>query len=271
MRGKMSDDLFPLYRYRTVNKHLIDAIVNQRLYFSLPSSLNDPFDCCVKLETVFERAVASTTGRRSVLLSMYLNNKKFFSNWRSTIDSWAVCCFSQTINETLLWAHYADGHKGVCLEYTFAGTDFAQGGNGNFKVGMMDNVEYKPQRLTELLLSTPLDELDISNGPENEKFKVELVRRYIFTKSTEWQYEKESRFMRGQSGLYKPDIDRPLITKICFGLRTPPEDIALITKLASNYSTGTRFTQMVKDGAEFEFREEELRKRFTTFLPRRIL
>lgn len=61
-----------------------------------------------------------------------------------------------------------------------------------------------------------------------------------------------------EHGLYEMNIDRPLITKICFGLRTPPEDIALVTKLAKDYSAGVTFTHMVRNETEFGFKEEQL-------------
>jgi hypothetical protein len=30
---------------------------------------------------------------------------------------WGVACLSETFNNILLWSHYADGHKGICLEF----------------------------------------------------------------------------------------------------------------------------------------------------------
>ena len=28
-----------------------------------------------------------------------------------------VCCFSEKKDDILMWSHYADGHKGFCLEF----------------------------------------------------------------------------------------------------------------------------------------------------------
>lgn len=61
-----------------------------------------------------------------------------------------------------------------------------------------------------------------------------------------------------EHGPYKPKIERPIITKIFFGLRTPPEDRALITKLAKDYSAKVKFARMIHNETEFGFTKEPL-------------
>lgn len=259
----MSSESFSLYRYRTINKHLIEAIVNKSLYFARPDELNDPFDCLIDIKMMFQKAIAMTPDEeRKKLLSVYLDTEGFFENWRSHIDEVGLCCFSEAQNIPLLWAHYADGHKGLCLEYTFSEADFAPDGNGPFATAVMGNVQYVDSPLSHFLLGGPINELKGSvldhENQEADSFRKSLLRHYLFSKNPTWSYEKESRFLRTESGVYKPNIDRPLITKICFGLRTPPEEIALITKLAKDYSAGVTFTHMVRDETEFGFTEVPL-------------
>jgi hypothetical protein len=121
----MNDEPFSLYKFREItdtktgriNVRLIDSLVNQSLYFAKPDTLNDPFDCRIDLQKAIERAALSATGDRKNFLSSFLGNPEFLRIWKSTFDSIGVCCFSRTIEDTLLWTHYADDHKGVCLGY----------------------------------------------------------------------------------------------------------------------------------------------------------
>lgn len=256
----MENDSFSLYRYRTIDKHLIDALVNQTLYFATPVCLNDPFDCLINQRKIFEQAIATTNEtHRKELLSIYVDTKHFFSNWNTHIHNSGLCCFSKEANIPLLWAHYADGHKGLCIEYTFFGTDFAPDGNGPFAVSVMGDVQYIANPILQLLLNHPIHEIEKAiSKPETKDglvFMKALLRNYLFSKSPSWSYEQEWRFIRMKSGLYKPRIDRPLISKICFGLRTSEEDKNLILKLAQQYCANVKFSHMVHDDTEFGFRE----------------
>ncbi len=39
-------------------------------------------------------------------------------------DSLLVSCFSETCDSILMWSHYADSHKGVCIEFENEDNDF---------------------------------------------------------------------------------------------------------------------------------------------------
>ncbi|MGS1107981.1 DUF2971 domain-containing protein [Achromobacter anxifer] len=91
------------YKYRPLNNlwHILDIVVNQRLYCAHWSTLNDPLE-----------------GRYEI----YLGNKspKLASTMVSRIeqarDGFRIASLSATPTSFLLWSHYADGHKGVAIE-----------------------------------------------------------------------------------------------------------------------------------------------------------
>lgn len=106
-----------------------------------------------------------------------------------------ICCFfNGKPNHPLMWAHYANSHKGFCIEY-----DVDRGNNRNlFEV----NYTTKPEAPSiEELLFCPH----------------EVIGRILMRKSHEWSYEKEYRliyineFNSAEPGkrLHRPESIRP--------------------------------------------------------------
>ena len=243
----MNDESFVLYKFRAINKHLIESLASQSLYFARPDALNDPFDCRIDPRGPIKQAESSATGDRKNLLSSFLSNPVFFENWQSTFDNLGVCCFSRDASrgnrDTLLWSHYADAHRGVCLKYEFRASYFL---SEEFHLTMMGNVEYLAEPVTEWLKNSPTD---------MTKFVQGLAHACAKSKSPAWAYEKEARIFR-PPGVFS--FSEQFLNQICFGLRTPAADIELITNLARTYAGCTRFRHMVRDETEFGFTEKEL-------------
>ena len=63
----MGDD-YLYFKFRAINKYMIESLVNPSLYFAKPNTLNDPFDCLIDLRNTFSRAVHLTTGNRRAWL-----------------------------------------------------------------------------------------------------------------------------------------------------------------------------------------------------------
>ena len=87
-----------------------------------------------------------------------------------------LLCFSADWRNPVIWAHYSDKHRGLCLGFEIPDK---QGDPSNDEI---DHVKYikKPEQL-------PSNYLD----PDPE-FK--FVRRVLFTKFKDWKYEQEIRF-----------------------------------------------------------------------------
>lgn len=238
----MDNESFVLYKFRAINKRLIESLVNQTLYFARVGDLNDPFDCRIDLQRAFRRAEMSTAGARRDFLSSFLANPQFFTNWRLHFDAMGVYCCSRTIEETLLWSHYADKHSGVCLEYKFLGKSLIG------EITAAQNVDYLDDPLVPWLVgSAPLDMTE---------FGKELALRYLRTKSPAWAYEQEARIIRQESGPFK--FRGVLLMEVCFGLRTPKADVDLVVKIVQSYCGEVKFSRMVPDQTEFSFVKEAL-------------
>lgn len=112
----------------TIN-YTIDNLSKKLIYFSHPSEFNDPFD---------SKMYVSNKAKEEQWIP-YLCKKydcdpdkakiimKDFKKWDdgllspqkydilNEIKAPRVCCFSERNDSILMWSHYADHHKGICL------------------------------------------------------------------------------------------------------------------------------------------------------------
>ena len=99
-----------LYKYLSLNElhFLIDIIRNQTLYAAQFTELNDP------MEGVYRFSDSIPYRTRDMVLE-----KK---------TEYRICALSKKKNSTLMWAHYADSHRGVVLGIRphFSGNDFEE-------------------------------------------------------------------------------------------------------------------------------------------------
>jgi hypothetical protein len=230
---------FTLHKFRKINKHLIDSLVNRSLYFAEPDSLNDPFDCRIDLKSIIEKANVSFTGERDIFFKSVFHSE-FYEQWNEVLGKVGVCAFSNgDPTNRLLWSHYGDEHKGVCLTYQFQGSEI---GSESFNFTAGGPVTYSDQSWIGWLTEVSL---------QKDEFAKELLLTYLKTKHTDWKYEEEQRIIRNKSGNYFFNWDYPFIIDVCFGLRTPKADIDLVTKLASQYSGCSIFSKLVRNHTEF--------------------
>jgi hypothetical protein len=84
-----------------------------------------------------------------------------------------------------MWAHYANNHKGVCLEYDTQNFD-------DNVIKLLHPVCYSRNRIdvTEYLIGKNL-------------FYQEIITKIPLIKSTEWKYEREWRLAKHEPGLQK--------------------------------------------------------------------
>jgi Protein of unknown function (DUF2971) len=91
--------------------------------------------------------------------------------FRTVSKKWGILCFSQTWKEQLLWAHYADKHKGIALGF-------------EIQEGELLKVTYVSSEIR-----TKIELTDDNN--DNERKLLDLAK----IKFREWEYEKEFRLL----------------------------------------------------------------------------
>ena len=139
---EFTGELGRLYKFRSLDGPLgqrtaEDIILHNRLYWASPSSFNDPMDC--RPNFIFgetpadrsrwidqairnqldhlprsERQAAKTRLRKTPAEE---HRRNFVRSFDSFMSESAVCCFSTTASNVLLWGHYGACHRGACFVF----------------------------------------------------------------------------------------------------------------------------------------------------------
>ena len=167
-----------------------------------------------------------------------------FSQWLDQCFSFAkdgirertkMVCLSESIKSPLMWAHYADNHKGFAIGYDFRNNEITQCSNcpnrscANIKLGAIYPVIYSDKRYdatrygqwivqqqVNRIIGMPVEEL------YDDGF---LFTKAALHKSNDWYYENEWRIICSTPNLAIEQKDRYPIKKkpiaIYFGSQIP--------------------------------------------------
>lgn len=135
-----------IYKYHKVNQHLFDLLMNGQLWFSHQNELNDPYDCKYALsDSLLVSLLKSSSDtflkdlKERVPSDNFMSQDKFFDIIFPVLKSnelmekfytmlfgemlgWNVCCFTTNPLNEIMWSHYAENNKGVCLEFDLSKT-----------------------------------------------------------------------------------------------------------------------------------------------------
>lgn len=140
----------------------------------------------VKLESLFWKMFIESKDPKVVAqwdkfnkMGVDFSNEKF----REVVDrSYGILCLSDTPDNLLMWAHYANCHQGYVLEFDTDHEFFNQSVPNEKSGGILEySGSPMPVRYTS----------ERPSGPFFEKSMMEL----FLTKSIEWEYEREHRMI----------------------------------------------------------------------------
>ncbi len=208
-----------LYKYRSLRKFdfVADILCKQRFHASSFFDLNDP------MEGLFEYPEST---KQEYIDAIVEGKRKL-----------RICAFSKDCNNILLWAHYADGFKGICIELDLRETQLE-----DMEGYEIVTAKYSSQRVS------------FSN---NARHIVDEMPRIILSKkSSVWKYEKEVRTLSRDEYIH----DGVSIKSVLLGLRTheilkeaifriTPPDIPIFETYISNSNKiekGQRFAPVYR-------------------------
>jgi hypothetical protein len=149
-----------------------------------------------------------------------------------------VLCLSTRCDSVLMWSHYAQQHRGVCVEYDVANLPLDR----VFKVNYGESREVPASQLASWLI-------DGDFGSE-----IEVRRACLLTKSAEWEYEDERRML----GPVGPSLSALKVKSVIFGMRCPISVQYTIVAALDRENTGIEFWEMVWPAARFELQRREV-------------
>ena len=198
-----------LYKFHPINIYLLHSLRNKTNWYSKLAHLNDPYDC------------------------YYIDNTDT-PIYKDLLSTFCVCCFSKNMNEILMWSHYADNHKGVCLEWEIDELDI------DIKERLFE-ISYQDEIITLDFVKTNKGFLDI-NISSNGKFLIQKFKN--------WEYEKEVRCYvicedKLKTGESKDYIGK--LTTIYFGKNVTQDNIDLIKHNTSHYPNLKYYRTMLNE------------------------
>jgi len=239
---------FKCFKYRVVNKNLIDSLVNSTLYFAPREKLNDPFDSQIDLTNVIHSLLRENiTDEIRGSLELILSKGEFFNNFERGYSEFGICSFATELENTLMWSHYADEHRGISLYYDIP---------REFLDNPGEILGVSPVLYEKDTISRWLCENAHNFEKDHFEFVTGLLKTVITAKSPEWKYEKEGRIIRPVAGPY--EAPRDILKGITFGLRTSERDEKLIRSIAEKYYDGVQFSRIVRAGSDFGVQAKEI-------------
>lgn len=136
-----------------------------------------------------------------------------------------VSCFSTSSDNILMWSHYANKHRGICIEYDFSLLEQLENINA-FLLPVM----YSNER--PLL---PFEKLELENGQAKQESVIRIMPdliRAILTKSKFWDYENEWRFIALAEP--KQPVKLPIISRIFTGANITEDDYNKVVSATEN-------------------------------------
>ena len=211
------EDTFKLYRYMPLYRNIEedDAIKSvfsldlENLYLSENGSLNDIFEG-LPYSDDYDTYAQDECVEKLINLAY-------------------IKCFSETYKNNLMWAHYANSHKGICIEY-----DICKLTDKNL-IKQFFPVHYLKRR--EMFASV---EALMEHAEGNAELEALRDAKGIFlSKSDVWKYEKEWRICHMNHELNKDKFKKipfDCISAIYMGIRIEGKDIEKVKENLNNYN-----------------------------------
>lgn len=214
-----------LLSFRKYNDYSLQDLINDTLTVSSPKRMNDPYDTLLLKWGEVVKINKSKKLHTSFLCESF-NAYRIRSFFRLKDENGR-----QTISNVLMWSHYADEHKGFCIQYKFSKEFFV-------------TEERRTIRFKDIKYHKADEPLNLNTNTLNTDVALCL-------KLDDWSYENESRIIT-----YLPDeagdfVSLPLgvavqIKAIFFGYLCPDETIRAV-KNALRDKPKIKFYRMVSD------------------------
>jgi DUF2971 family protein len=237
---EMYDYKKPIYKYTSIETAKI-ILETLSIRFRAPSTFNDPFEFDLdffdtdltnkEFKSMFEaglRLNPQISSKKRKELIRKTNISDFKKSYKAVIEKQRhismVFCASEINNNILMWSHYANCHKGVCLGI-YMPPIISEIGCITRKVNYTDTI--KPKRLY--------------TSDQHQRFLALMY--WIFTKAACWSYENEIRSfiineanqlgINQEKSYYYLQLHESQLKEMYFGLKTSEKDINELKQVIS--------------------------------------
>ncbi len=212
------------FKYAALNVNTLDAIRTGHVWFAPKSSLNDPFDCFPEvIRDIDDRQADELFRAFSVRLERPATLEEKCGLLESSLlqfmDQCGVFCVSKSSLNELMWSHYADNHKGLCLGFEVKEENIANSKDPRKSPREMSYAGRGGAKLSDFYAAK------IGVFGAEQSFN-RLIAACYFSKNPAWAYEEEIRFLSiRRNGLL--DLDANLVS-VSYGVRVDQNKIDLV-------------------------------------------
>lgn len=220
-----------LYKYQELSAYSLASLINGTIWLAKPKTFNDPFDCAISLygkpnykgsdmdvSELMEKIKSECQMNNNTqdhlkykdALEKASNYKDALEKAQKTIDNIyeesGICSFSAKPDHLLMWSHYANHHRGFCIEY-----DCREGTKLRKFACQVKYEDSMPKVIRSDLAPT-----------------TETNDALWLTKARCWSYEEEWRIIEYEGGNMSY-FALSTIVSVIFGERMPESDRSMIT------------------------------------------
>lgn len=260
-------ELFKYTKVRNAKELLYDNI----MYLPQLSELNDPFEGSLlcdegkvgdfyvnsKLDEFMRYIEEELDGedydedyvkKLGKLFLRFQSQDKLLEIRNVLTDEFYVICLSGRKDIASLWAHYADNHRGICIEYDLVNTK-----NEIFK-----NLCFPIEYLEDYDLTK-----DVNYSFNKKSFNLNLKIKPLLLKAKDWSYEEEWRIIFDDSIFsdfcpYEPYINFLKPQKVYMGIDISEKDEKLIKNICKIKEIPLFKAIKDKDKYKFDFDEVDI-------------
>ncbi len=263
----------PVGKDSFVEENLKNLITGNQLRLTSNAEVNDPTDISPKILRDFTKAEMEQSFVRFLEKSgkqfqnrsqrkKYLkeNYERYVAHSVNTtkkaITMTGFTCFTEKWNNRLMWAHYAQSHKGVCIGF-----------------------RTRP-RLQEIVVPLAGNCLPVRYGQLRPEMSVkevmqatlgtERIKNVVLSKDEVWSYEKEWRYLsqihpkaKLSEGGLKVNLGSNEIVEIIFGLRSNDETEAKIYDMIAKSEKSPKFYRTNFEEGSYELQRALIANRKT--------
>ncbi len=264
-----------LYRFERADLFRVDTLKQGKIWLSRPKQFNDPFDCTLKIRAPEDTAAVDIQQLKLAVRQLYPTYASQSSRWLfdeailSDIRAWinsdndhavpdfirkieervqrfGVECFTEILDNPLMWGYYTSAHRGFCIAYECDSARIAAA-----------NPEFS---LDPIVYHSRLPEFEVS---EVLLCPAQVQRRLYSTKAIHWAHEREYRlihfnFQPGECDGQQVDLPEGMrIKAIYLGLKTADYMVQQLVGAARELGVNI-FKMHVKSHGDYELCFEQL-------------
>ena len=202
--------------YFTQSQWATEDIVLKRLKISDIKDLNDPYELTGYIVNV--------------------NKKKVKNEFKEDIsDKYGIICFSNSYHSMLMWSHYADKHRGICLGFDICEDD-----------------------CFDVIYSESMTNFQNNFNTPSTPFTLKDLQGILSLKYREWAYEEECRIYSpfdssiSHSGFnFEQFGERLQLREVIFGVQNNTEPATLIRFIEQYYEGNIKISKAALDSNKF--------------------